>query len=130
VADNGGPDFFRRPNWRSELMSALGSANGTFEDDETRKAQIVAELDEGRTLLNSQLRTQTVKHVAFPWGISGSIARAAVAATGHQLAFAERPMRRRTVRAGDDRFGLMRLSSRFLTCLPGRRRRTFFTTVR
>jgi polysaccharide deacetylase len=130
VAIHDGADFFRRPNWRDELTEILGTVAGAFESDETRASRIQAELDEGRELLNSQLRTRTVKHVALPWGIAGSIARHAVQATGHQLAFAERPWRRRSVRAGDDRFGLMRLSSRFLTCLPGRGRQTFFTTVR
>ena len=45
------------------------------------------------------------------------------------MAFAERPLRRRAVRAGDDRYQLMRLNGKFLTCLPGRGRRWFFSTV-
>ena len=41
----------------------------------------------------------------------------------------ERPLKRRGVHEGDDRFQLMRLSGKFLTCLPGRGRQWFFTTV-
>ena len=71
-------------------------------------------------MLNDQLRTTAVRHVALPWGIAGEITRRAVAETGHVIAFAERPLRSRLVRAGDDRYGLMRLNGKFLTCLPGR----------
>ena len=81
-------------------------------------------------MLNDKLRTTAVRHVALPWGIAGDITRRAVAETGHVIAFAERPLRSRLVRAGDDRYGLMRLNGKFLTCLPGRGgRRWFMTTV-
>jgi hypothetical protein len=62
--------------------------------------------------------------------VAGETTRAALAATGHATAFAERPWRRRSVRAGDDRFQLMRLNGNFLTCLPGRGRTWFFRAVR
>ena len=130
VERNGGADFFNRPHWRRELRPLVAGARGRFERDDERAAIIRKELADGRALLNEKLRTTSVKHVALPWGISGSVTRAALEATGHELAFAERPLRRRSVRAGDDRFGLMRLSGRYLTCLPGRDRQWFFTTVR
>jgi hypothetical protein len=131
VARNGGADYFNQPGWERELRAiAARSGCERFETDDERSAAIHRELAESRALLNDRLRTTAVKHVALPWGISGTITRAALQATGHELAFAERPWRRRSVRAGDDRFQLMRLSSRFLTCLPGRGRRWFFTTVR
>jgi hypothetical protein len=57
------------------------------------------------------------------------VTRRALAATGHETAFAERPLRRRGAHAGDDRFQLMRLNAKFLTCLPGRGRQWFCTTV-
>jgi hypothetical protein len=80
-------------------------------------------------MLNDKLRTTAVRHVALPWGIAGDIARRAVAETGHGIAFAERPLRKRLVRAGDDRYGLMRLNGKFLTCLPGRGGRQWFMTT-
>ena len=130
VRRNGGADFFNRPSWRRELEPFTAGARGRFESDDERADVIRKELADGRALLNEKLRTTSVKHVALPWGISGAVTRAAIEATGHELAFAERPWRRRAVRAGDHRFQLMRLSSRFLTCLPGRNRQWFFTTVR
>jgi hypothetical protein len=130
VARHGGADFFSRPSWRRELEAIAGAGGGRFEDDEVRAQVIRRELADGRAMLNERLRTADVTHVALPWGISGGTTRAALAETGHVLAFAERPWRRRSVRAGDDPFQLMRLSGRFLTCLPGRGRQWFFTTVR
>lgn len=129
VAANGGTAFFERPTWRSDLQAIAAGAKGRFEDDETRAAIIRKELAEARDWLNDALGTTTVRHVALPWGIGGRLARTAIEATGHVTAFAERPLLRRAVAAGDDRFQLMRLSGRFLTCLPGRGRTAFFSVV-
>ncbi len=129
VAEHGGADFFERTEWRRELTAVAAQPRGRFEDDESRTAAIRRELADGRDLLNAQLQTRSVKHVALPWGVSGSLTREALHATGHDTAFAERPLRRRSLRAGDDRFQLMRLNNKFLTCLPGRGRRWFFSAV-
>jgi hypothetical protein len=130
VASNGGRTFFARRSWRAELERIAQAGGGRFEDEATRVAVIREELSDGRAMLNDNLRTTSVRHVALPWGVAGDIARRAVAETGHVTAFAERPLRRKLVRAGDDRYGLMRLNGRFLTCLPGRGgRQWFFTTV-
>jgi hypothetical protein len=132
VAAHGGAAFFARRDWRRELLAvaARDPARGAFETDDVRAATIRDELASGRALLNEKLGTNTVKHVAMPWGISGALARRALVDTGHVTAFAERPLLRRGIRAGDDRYQLMRLSGRFLTCLPGRGRQWFLTTVR
>jgi hypothetical protein len=102
---------------------------GSFESDEAQATAIRDELAAGRALLNERLGTNTVQHVALPWGVSGTVTRRTLGATGHATAFAERPLLRRAIRAGDDRYQLMRLSGRFLTCLPGRGRKWFLTTV-
>jgi hypothetical protein len=129
VRQHGGADFFARPEWQHELRAIAGNATGCFEDDESRAAAIRRELAEGRSLLNEQLGATSVKHVALPWGVSGALTRSVLQSTGHETAFAERPLLRRGVRAGDDRFQLMRLNNKFLTCLPGRGRRWFFSAV-
>src|SRR5262249_50441631 len=98
--------------------------------DQVRLTAIREELAKGRAELNDRLRTTKVRHVAMPWGIAGALARQAIADTGHVLAFAERPLRRRGVQAGDGPHALMRLNGKFLTCLPGRGRQWFLTTVR
>jgi hypothetical protein len=130
VARHGGAGFFERTDWRCELTKIAAGARGRFERDEERSSAIRAELVEGRALLNEKLGTSDVKHLALPWGIAGETARSAIGAAGYETAFAERPLRRRAVRAGDDRFQLMRLNGKFLTCLPGTRRSWFLGAVR
>jgi hypothetical protein len=130
VARSGGASFFERPRWREELGALTRAGDGRFENDAARAAEILEEINLGRALLNSGLGTTTVRHLALPWGIAGDLTRRALPGSGHVTAFAERPLRRRGVRAGDDRYGLMRLNSKYLTCLPGRGRQWFFTAVR
>ncbi len=130
VRREGGPRFFQRSNWRSQLEAIAGTGSGRYETESDQVAVIREELALGRDELNQRLGTQSVRHVALPWGIAGEVTRRALAETGHETAFAERPLRRRGVYACDDRFQLMRLNGKFLTCLPGRRRHWFFTTVR
>ena len=129
VAERGGAPFFDRPGWRSELEALARTHGGAFEDEQSRERAIRDELAIARATLNERLGTTSVRHVALPWGIAGRTARNALRETGHALAFAERPLKRRAVRAGDDRYGLMRLNGKFLTCLPGTGRRWFFSTV-
>jgi Polysaccharide deacetylase len=130
VAQAGGAAFFARPDWRAALKRAAAGSTGRYESDDERAGVIREELSRGREELNARLGVDSVKHVALPWGIAGALARRLIGETGHTTAFAERPLRRRAVRAGDDRLGLMRLNGKFVTCLPGRGQQWFFTTVR
>ena len=129
VARNGGAAFFEKPGWQTEL-ERVAQGNGRFETDDEREAAIEDEISQGRALLSAGLQTTGVRHVALPWGIAGEVTRRALRDSACVTAFAERPLRRRGVRAGDDRYGLMRLNGKFLTCLPGRGRQWFFTAVR
>jgi hypothetical protein len=129
VTRHGGPAFFDRPAWQAELTQAA-HGGGRFESDGEREGAIEEEIEQGRALLNQGLRTTTVRHVALPWGIAGDVTRRALRRSACVTAFAERPFRRRGVRAGDDRYGLMRLNGKFLMCLPGRGRQWFFTAVK
>jgi hypothetical protein len=129
VHEHGRAAFFNRADWRRELEAIGRSGGGSFETDGDRESMIRDELADARAILNDRLRTTAVRHVAMPWGIAGETARSAAKATGHATAFAERPLRRRAVRRGDDRYQLMRLNGKFVTCLPGRGRSWFFSTV-
>ena len=127
VARSGGPEFFSRPGWENELRVLAADAAGTFESDDGRLASIRKELADGRALLNDRLATTTVRDVALPWGIAGSLTEKALADTGHRLAFAQRPLQRHGIRAGDNRYRLSRLNGKYVTCLPGRGRQWFFS---
>ncbi|HWW88713.1 MAG TPA: polysaccharide deacetylase family protein, partial [Vicinamibacterales bacterium] len=124
-------DFFQRPTWHAELEAIVRKNADSYriETNAAQEAAIKEELARGRELLNDKLATSSVRHVALPWGICGDVARRSLADTGHRTAFAERPFKQRGLTAGDDRFGLMRLNGKFLTCLPGHGRKWFMTTV-
>jgi hypothetical protein len=129
VMREGEADFFRRSGWRSALLRAAGETRGVEETDADRDRVMRDELVKSRECLNERLDGHSVRHLAFPWGIAGSVARRLLTDAGYVTAFSERPLRRRAVRAGDDRFGLMRLNGKFVTCLPGKGRRWFWSTV-
>ncbi len=126
VADHGGAEFFHGAAWQAELMALAASANGRFETPEENRRAIETELVAARETLESRLRV-AVPHVCLPWGIGGNETRDALKRTGAKLAFMDRLFGRRAVAPGDDPHSLMRLHERFIFCLPGRGRRTFFT---
>ncbi len=129
VQANGGPALFERPGWERELRGPLPQTQGTFESDEERERAIARELVESREELDARLGRGTVKHVALPWGVSGRITRRLLEDAGYVTAFAERMFHPKRIRAGSNPFWLMRLNGKFIFCLPGRGRRTFFSTV-
>jgi hypothetical protein len=122
VRSAGGETFFTRPTWHAELQAIAARGRGRFESDQVRRREIHEDLDRGRSVLNARLRTNTVRHLCFPWGIGGSIAAEAARAVGYEIAFSDRLFGLRAVRAGDDPYRLMRLNGKFITWLPRSRR--------
>jgi hypothetical protein len=129
VEDAGGESFFAQDDWESRLRQAYGQAQGRMETAAERAAAIHDELVLARDQLHGRLGLTSVRSVALPWGVAGAETRRAFAPSGYEIAFAEDLWRLRAVAAGDDPFGLMRLNGKFVTCLPGRGRRWFFTAV-
>jgi hypothetical protein len=128
VAARGGPAFFDRPGWEQALRAVLPASQGRFESAEDQVRAIERELIEGRETLEARLGVP-VRHLALPWGVSGRIARRLLERTGYETAFAERIFHPKRIRHGNDPYWLMRLNGKFIPCLPGRSRRTFFSTV-
>lgn len=129
VASHGGAAFFARPDWKSELRALVPSAHGRFESEDERLRAVERELADSRDALEGRLGRDTVRHLALPWGVSGRLTRSLLDRSGYVTAFAERIFHPKRVRRGDDPFWLMRLNGKFIPCLPGRGRRTFFSTV-
>jgi peptidoglycan/xylan/chitin deacetylase (PgdA/CDA1 family) len=128
VAVAGGASFFERQGWERELRALVPAAPGRFESADDQFRAIERELAGAREVLESRLRTP-VRHVALPWGVAGGITRRLLERAGYLTAFADRLFHARRVRRGDDPYWLMRLNAKFIPCLPGRGRRTFFSTV-
>jgi hypothetical protein len=129
VASRGGAQFFERPGWQGELRTQVPASPGTFETPEARDRAIARELAEGREALDARLGRGTVKHVALPWGVSGRLTAGMLERAGYLTAYAERIFHPKRVRHGSDPYWLMRLNGKFIPCLPGGNRRTFFSTV-
>lgn len=131
VSANGGPAFFERPTWQQELTRVHEHAAPRirFESADDRLRIITAELDRARAELDGRLGARHVKHICAPWGIAGTLTREVARTLGFETLFADRLFGRRTVRAGDDPFSLMRLHERFVGCLPGRGRRYFHSAA-
>ncbi len=125
VRARGGAAAFERTGLVAELR-ALASEPGVYETEDERRRAVYAELDMGRAVLRDRLRTDSIRHLCFPWGVAGTIAREAARVLGFRTAFSERPFGLRAVRAGDHPWRLMRLNGRFIARLPPRRRRLLF----
>lgn len=125
VAREGGPAFFERPDWRSQLEAAARSGPATVESDAQRQAAIEDELVRSRDALNARLGTTAVRHICLPWGVSGRITAAALKRTGYVTAFANRLRGLHAVKAGDDPLWLKRLPNKYVETLPGHGRRTW-----
>ena len=106
---------------------AAASGPGAQETAAERDSAILQELAAARETLNAQLKTNTVRHMCFPWAVCGQAAERAAEKAGYATAFGDRMFGGRSVRAGDPPYRLMRLKHNYIYCLPGRHRRTFFT---
>jgi len=126
VASKGGLQYLAHPEARADLAPRLRAITGRWETDTERVAAIEAELDQARQVLASRLG-RPVDHICLPWGISGTITRAALERLGVVSAFANRWPGRFAVSHGDDPYFLKRLHCRHIFALPGRGRRIFST---
>lgn len=122
VQQGGGEAFFARPDWERELRRAVGRSTGRFETEAERERAILDDLTMAREVLNSRLRTHTVKHICFPWAVAGAVAENSARRAGYETAWADRVGGRHAVREGDNPFRLMRLKHKFIYSLPGRGR--------
>lgn len=131
VRAEGGGAFFSRANWRALLASAASAANGAsaMESDAAQRQNIEDELDSARAVLNERLRTEQVKHVCLPWGVSGRQTEAALKRVGIVTAIANRLPGMFAVRPGDHPYWLKRLPNRYIYRLPGDGRRWWFTAA-
>lgn len=129
VTERGGTAFFERPGWQAELDRALPGPHGEFETPAEQLRAIENELDRCQAELSARLATDTVRHIALPWGIAGSITRSALRRSRYETAYMEEMFGRQGVRPGDDPHRLMRLNGKFIQCLPGRGRQNFLSRV-
>ncbi len=127
VRENGGVEFFNRPDWGARLRKLAESFPGRQETPAQRDEAILNDLLLARQQLNDQLHTDTVRHMCFPWAIASKPGEVAAEKAGYVTAFGDRLFGRRAVRAGDPPYRLMRLKHQHIYCLPGYGRRNLFS---
>lgn len=130
VQREGGAAFFRRPDWEQALRVCAAAHPGRWESESERERAILEDLEAARAELNARLRTQTVRHLCFPWAVAGRVAEACARQAGYDTAYADAWGGRHAVYAGGNPYRLMRLKHKFIHNLPGRGRRSFFTLLR
>ncbi len=70
VKDNGDASFFKRNNWRQELMNVvdeLKPANLNYETDDEMMNAMRDELVLSKSIIESRLSNKTVRQFCFPW---------------------------------------------------------------
>ena len=125
VKAHGGKKFFERPRWNAELRVVYGKTRGEWESCETQEKVLTEELERSKQILQEKLPSNVVKHLCFPWGVSGELSRNMALKVGYTTAVSDRLFGLRAVRVGDPPFNLMRLSNRYIFNLPGHNRRFF-----
>jgi peptidoglycan/xylan/chitin deacetylase (PgdA/CDA1 family) len=100
-----------------------------METAEERETAIREEFILSREALEDRLDIR-VRHFAFPWGVSGSIAQKQIAECGYESAFSERRSRLQSVRQGHNPYRLGRLPHQYIRALPGRRRKKYWRITR
>ena len=128
VAREGNASFFERLDWEDRLQALVqrisgNAARADVESESDRDRAIDVELERSRATLNARLRTNTVRHICLPWGVSSPTTLAALKRQGYESAFANRMEGAFAVKAGDDPFWLKRLPNKYIFHLPGRGRR-------
>jgi len=125
VNREGGAAFFSRPGWEDLLRKTAGQETGRFETRDEQQKAIKEELVKARETLSKRLGSNEIRHICFPFAVSGMIADSLLKETGYETAFADRLWGRRAVYAGRNPYRLMRLKNQFIFCLPGMGRQSF-----
>lgn len=125
VRENGGAEFFRRDDWRDELQEIVDCSEGRFETLEEMQENIMFEFKRAKDVLEAELGT-VIRQVCMPWGVCGKVAEQSAKDAGYETAFADTFPGKRYVRAGTNPYRLMRLKHRYIYCLPGKGRKSFF----
>ncbi|MCZ7593290.1 MAG: hypothetical protein M5U15_14645 [Kiritimatiellae bacterium] len=94
--------------------------NGKFESTAARAAAIREDLIAARETLHAKLRTNTVKHICFPWAIAGNVAEEIASEVGYESAYADTLGGLHAAVRGGNPYRIMRLKHQFIFSLPGR----------
>ncbi|HLA79345.1 MAG TPA: polysaccharide deacetylase family protein [Vicinamibacteria bacterium] len=125
----GGEAIFQRADWRRILRRTVGTIRGREETREEQSRAIERELREARV----EIETRTgrpVRHLCYPWHVSGPTARRLAADIGYVTAFCGKVPRTPITLPGGDPRAIARIGEDYLELLPGRGRTTLSAVLR
>jgi hypothetical protein len=131
VAEGGGEEFFRRPDWQPRLRRAFGHTRvgGRLETAEEQEGAIRRELAEARRLIEERAGRPAV-HLCYPWHAAGATARRLAVEAGYETAFCGKVPGVPLTRSGGDLRRIARIGEDYLELLPGRGRTTLAAVLR
>jgi len=123
VASQGAEGFFLDRNWETRLrrVAARHPRTGRFESPADRDAAIVKELGESKAIIEERTG-KLVRHLCYPWHVSGQSARRTARDLGYRTAFCGKVRGVPISRPGSDPHRVARLGEDYVELLPGRGR--------
>jgi peptidoglycan/xylan/chitin deacetylase (PgdA/CDA1 family) len=132
VRDNGGTDFFHRPDWerllREQLSSEKATARGKTVIGKAYQAHVAMELERAIETIQAKLPGRKVQHLCPPWFAADEAALQTAEDLGFRAAFLG-------VESHDGKrepgamHRVQRLSYKYITRLPGAHRASLLRTV-
>ncbi len=131
VREEGGERFFDHPDWEARLRGALDASTlpGRHETEEERVRAIRRELVESRRLIEEHTGRE-VRHLCYPWHISGKTAEAIAVEAGYLTAFCGKVAGVPLTRPGGDVRRIARIGEDYVELLPGKDRLSLATILR
>ena len=114
----------------ARTSAAVGATlPGRFETDDERRAAIRRELAESKSVIE-QHTGRPVRHLCYPWHLSGPTAEALAIEAGYETAFCGKVPGTAITRAGGDPRRIARIGEDYVELLPGKGRRSLTTILR
>jgi peptidoglycan/xylan/chitin deacetylase (PgdA/CDA1 family) len=131
VAEGGGDGFFLLRDWEARLkrLVARQPIRGRLEMAAEREEALRRELVEARRTIEERTG-RPVKHLCYPWHVSGATARRLALEAGYRTAFAGKVPGVVLTRAGGDPQAIARIGEDYVELLPGRGRTNLAAVLR
>ncbi len=134
VKDNGGEEFFKKSNWRDELLNIVDQSKndcslGRFETEDDVKKEIVLEMKTSKEIIEDKLK-KTIYHFCFPWFSYSEISVSALEECHYRTAHIGSINKLGTDMSKSNTLLVPRVQEEYLLRLPGSGRNTLMQFFR
>ena len=129
VRKHGGVNFFKKHNWKKQLIKIWKSAKSTYEKEvyfqtaEERHQDIERNLSESKRIIETKLN-KPVKHFCYPWYKGTKLSIEISQNVGYQSNYWGIIKNNAVNRIGDDPFYIKRINENYIFSLPGKGRKS------